>query len=41
MDYKALIRAWLDLLADFCRIVGLDKIADDIDAQLEKEEAAE
>ena len=30
MDYKELINAWLGLLVDFLRLVGLDEAADEL-----------
>ena len=34
MDYKELINAWLDLLVDFLRLVGLDDAADELASKI-------
>lgn len=34
MDYKELINAWLDLLVDFLRLVGLDEAADELASKI-------
>ena len=34
MDYKELINAWLGLLVDFLRLVGLDEAADELASKI-------
>lgn len=34
MDIKALVNAWLGVLVDFLRLVGLDDVADELASKI-------
>ncbi len=34
MDVKALVMQWIDLALDFLRLVGLEKVADEIASKI-------
>ncbi len=39
MSVEAIVKAWLSVLADFLRLIGLEDAANEIDAKISEEDA--